>query len=364
MSKQMTSGWRQVARRQGQGQRRMAGRSWRVRLQRVGLMVATVLLVGCGKPEQKADPATQSPASPNLPQRELTKVTLALNWFPEAEHGGYYHAKIKGLYAKHGIDLEIIKGGPGTPVEIEVGTGRKDFGIVNADKILSTRAEGVPVVGLLAPFQVSPRCIIVRESSPVKTFDDLKNMTLIANPAKPFVKFLQHAYGLEGITIIPYKGGLATFLSTDNAAMQGYINSEPLILAERGERVRTLSLATAGFNPYTSVLVTSEKMITENSELVKGMVRASQTGWLAYLLFSAPANSEIQRQNSEIDTYVLEEGAKQLGPLMLTGDAKLTAFGTMTEARWAELQSQLVDCGAIKDSGKPVSEAFTTEFLR
>ncbi len=76
------------------------------------------------------------------------------------------------------------------------------------------------------------------------------------------------------------------------------------------------------------------------------------------------ANSEIQRQNSEIDTYVLEEGAKQLGPLMLTGDAKLTAFGTMTEARWAELQSQLVDCGAIKDSGKPVSEAFTTEFLR
>ena len=48
------------------------------------------------------------------------------------------------------------------------------------------------------------------------------------------------------------------------------------------------------------------------------------------------ANSEIQRQNSEIDTYVLEEGAKQRGPLMLTGDAKLTACGTMTEARWAE----------------------------
>ena len=84
MSKKMTSGWRQVGRRQGQGQRRMAGRSWRVRLQRVGLMVATVLLVGCGKPEQKADPATQSPASPHLQQRELPKVTLALNRFPEA----------------------------------------------------------------------------------------------------------------------------------------------------------------------------------------------------------------------------------------------------------------------------------------
>jgi NitT/TauT family transport system substrate-binding protein len=340
----------------------MAGGRWRVGRQRFGLLVAAVLLAGCGN--QQDDPTTLSQESPTLRPRELTKMTLALNWFPEAEHGGYYHAKIRGLYAKHGIDLEIIKGGPGTPVEIEVGAGRKNFGIVNADKILSTRAEGVPIVGLLAPFQVSPRCIIVRESSPVKTFDDLKNMTLIANPAKPFVKFLQHKHGLEGVTIIPYKGGLATFLSSANAAVQGYINSEPLILADRGERVRTLSLAATGFNPYTSVLVTSEKMITENPELVQGMVRASQTGWLSYLLFPAPANSEIQRQNSEIETYALEEGAKQLGPLMLTGDARSETFGTMTGARWAELQSQLIACGAIKDTGKPVSEAFTTEFLR
>ena len=57
----------------------------------------------------------------------LTKVTLQLNWFPEAEHGGYYEALEKGYYKELGLDVEIISGSPGIRVETETALGRVDF---------------------------------------------------------------------------------------------------------------------------------------------------------------------------------------------------------------------------------------------
>ncbi len=40
-------------------------------------------------------------------------VTLALNWFPEVEHGGFYAALVHGYYGDEGLEVEILPGGPG-----------------------------------------------------------------------------------------------------------------------------------------------------------------------------------------------------------------------------------------------------------
>ena len=39
-------------------------------------------------------------------------MTLQLNWFPEAEHGGYYAALVRGYYRDAGLDVKILPGGP------------------------------------------------------------------------------------------------------------------------------------------------------------------------------------------------------------------------------------------------------------
>jgi NitT/TauT family transport system substrate-binding protein len=326
------------------------------------VVTAALAVLWCGCSAEPVDSVAPARVTGSKADK-LRPVRLALNWFPESEHGGYYHAQIKGLYAKRGLDVEIIKGGPGTPVEVEVGTGRVAFGIVNADKILSTRANGVPIVGLMAPFQISPRCIIVRESSPVQALADLRDLNLIANPTKPYIKYLQRRYGLEGVRITPYKGGMATFLADETAAVQGYVTSEPLVLRRRDVAVRVLPVSDSGYNPYTSVLVTSERMIAEEPDLVADMVKASQLGWLAYLTEPAHANAEIMRLNPEMDGETLRFGADQLKGLMISGDAEKGVFGMMTEGRWRTLRDQLVECDVIQDVGEPVTTAFTTHFL-
>ena len=42
----------------------------------------------------------------------LDKVTIGANWLAEAEHGGFYQAVADGTYAKYGLDVTIVPGGP------------------------------------------------------------------------------------------------------------------------------------------------------------------------------------------------------------------------------------------------------------
>ena len=48
-------------------------------------------------------------ASPALASTTIRFVT---DWKAQAEHGGFYQALAEGLYARRGLDVKIIQGGP------------------------------------------------------------------------------------------------------------------------------------------------------------------------------------------------------------------------------------------------------------
>src|SRR6266567_2330608 len=93
-----------------------------------------------------------------------TKVTLALNWVPEPEFGGFYAAREGGAYRRQGFDVEIRGGGAGVPVIQMVATGRVDFGTVGGDELVTARARGADVVAVFATFQTSPQGIMTHAS--------------------------------------------------------------------------------------------------------------------------------------------------------------------------------------------------------
>jgi NitT/TauT family transport system substrate-binding protein len=293
---------------------------------------------------------------------ELTKVELALNWLPEAEHGGYYAALVHGDFEAAGFDVTIIPGGPGVPVIQNVATKRIQFGISNADQILVGRAQEANIVGVFAPLQASPRCVMVHKASGITKFEDLKNLTLAINENSTFGAVLKQQVSLEGCRIVPYPGNVTQFLLNDDFAQQGYVFSEPFVAKTEGGDPHNLMASDIGFNPYTSVLIVHADTISESPELVESFTQAVAQGWKKYLADPTETNQHINAQNPEMSLEILAFGAKELQRLCQS-ESDDAQIGDMTLARWQQMADMLLGCGKLEADSVKASEAFTRQFL-
>jgi NitT/TauT family transport system substrate-binding protein len=315
------------------------------------------MAMGCGTS------AAPTPEAPSQAEAKPQAVTIALNWFPEAEHGGYYAALAHGYYAEAGLDVTILPGGPNTPVLQQAAAGRVDFAVDNADKLLLARAQEADVVAVMAPIQNSPRCLLVHAEAGINTFDDLTRqtgLTISMSAGQPFSRFLSKRLDLSRATIIPYAGNVAPFLLDKKLALQGYSFSEPFVAKKQGADPKLLMVSDLGFNTYTSLLVTGREHIKQNPELVRKVVAASIRGWQKYLESPEETNAYIHGKNPEMDLDVLEYGARDLKLLCLPDGVDL---GAMTAERWTTLVDQLREIDAMPSDGSPAGEAFTTQFL-
>lgn len=308
-------------------------------------LVLLVVLAGC----ERRTPSTSRPeaASPGSASAPAT-ATVLLNWFPEAEHGGYFAALVNGYFAEEGLEVRILSGGPGASVVPRVATRQVDFGVENADHVVMARAEGAAVVALFAPIQVHPRCIMVHAESGITNLAGLRNMTLAMNPAAAFAQFLQHRLPLPGVRVVPYAGNVSQFVADSNLAQQAYTFSEPFAATAAGAKPHCLLLADAGFNPYTSCLLVSEALLRDRPALAAKMVRAAARGWEEYLRDPKPANARIHELNPAMDAALLDFGARALRDLCRDSAAPDLPFGGMTLARWQALGDALAEIGLIK----------------
>jgi len=181
-----------------------------------------------------------------------------------------------GSFESRELDVELIPGRPGASRLIlqELATGRIDFAISSADQVVEQRARGLPVVALLAPVQRSPRCIMVHAESEIDRLEQLANVELAVSETRPFALWMKKKLTLENVTMVPFNGLVGEFLSKPNFAQQAYVFSEPFIAKEQGADPVALMLSDIGYNPYASLLVTSEELLRERPEIARKMTTA------------------------------------------------------------------------------------------
>lgn len=315
------------------------------------VLLLLLLVVACG--ENSKEPKSGDPVD----------VTMVLNWFPEAEHGGFYAALVEGYYEEEGIRMRIIPGGIDVPVAPQVASGQVTFGVTNADDLVFARARGAEVVAVMAPLQISPRVIIVHEESGMKSLGDLRNMTLAMSPKGAFAQYIRKNYPLENVRVVPYSGNVAPFLVDKNFGTQGYNISETFIAKEQGANPRNIFLAEEGYNPYASTLIVSEEFMEAQDDVVERVVRASIRGWRKYMENPTETNKHINSLNPEMGMDILQFGAKELLPMVLTAEAGEKGIGIMTLGRWAELVNTMEQMEALEQGEVNPRNCFTTRFL-
>ena len=76
-----------------------------MKLSRLLAVACAAVLAACSPGEKQA---AETPGT--------TVIRFATDWRAQAEHGGFYQALANGEYAKRGLDVRIVQGGPGSNV--------------------------------------------------------------------------------------------------------------------------------------------------------------------------------------------------------------------------------------------------------
>ena len=279
-----------------------------------------------------------------------SKIRLALNWKPDPEFGGFYAAD----YKKHGLDVDILPGGAGTPTVQMVGAGSTEFGIVSGDEILLARSKGNDVVAVFASFQQNPVAIMAHASRNLASIGDVvKEGTLAIQSGLPYARILKQKFGFDKVKIVPSPAGdIGPFLNDEKFAQQCFMTAEPLAARRKGAKVKVFPVADLGYNPYAQVMAISGGTLRKQPEIVKSMVAAVQEGWRAYLDNPLPTNERMHALNPSMDMDTFNEIAEAQKPLIES--AKL---GSMTKERWEALAQQLKELGDIPRM-PPVEECY------
>lgn len=294
---------------------------------------------------------------------ERVKVRLQTDWFPQAEHGGFYQALAKGYYRDAGLEVELLPGGPGAHVKPKVVAGDAEFGMNPATDLLIASSRGLPVL-MVAPFlQHDHQALLLHDEDPVRGFADLGGRSITASPALAWINFLQRRFKLHfSVQPVPY--GMASFFADPQSIRQCVITNEPYLARQQGVRIRLLRLADAGYDPYHVIFCTPAYARAQPS-VVRAFVAASLRGWLDYIEGDpAPAHAMILDRNRQMTRGLLEfsRGELILQRLVSGDPARGEGVGHFSLARVAELSDLLVSLGLI-EAARPLRSVASSDFL-
>jgi NitT/TauT family transport system substrate-binding protein len=271
------------------------------------------------------------------------KVTFGTNWRAQAEHGGYYQALATGIYAKHGLNVEIRQGGPQVNHPQLLAAGRIDFNMgANIFEDLNFLQSDVPTVNIAAIFQKDPQVLIAHPGQGHDSLAAMKGKPILISKAAvtTYWQFLKLKYGFSDDQIRPYTFNPGPFLADKSAIQQGYLSSEPFVIEREGKFKPVVHLlADQGYNTYSTTIQATRKLVAEKPDLVQRFVDATILGWYSYLYGDpSPGNALIKKDNPEMTDDTIANGIalmKQYG-IVDSGDAKRLGIGAMTDERWKE----------------------------
>jgi putative hydroxymethylpyrimidine transport system substrate-binding protein len=247
---------------------------------RVGLLaalVAAVALAACGEKHDKLTAA-------GTPVQQLS---LMLDWFPNADHVGIYHAVSEGDFSKAGLDVHVqVPSDPATPLQL-LAAGKVDAAISYEPELLLARDKGEPLVAIAALIQRPLTSIVSLASKEITKPSQLRGKT-VGDAGIAY----QHAYlgtilrraGVPQSSVKEVNVGSnlvpAMLSGRVDATLGAYWNYEAIQLRQMGKRVNVIHMDKAGVPTYDElVLVVRENEIANRTNTLRRFVQALGRGY-------------------------------------------------------------------------------------
>ena len=216
-------------------------------------------------------------------------LNYRLKWLFNTSVVGDIYADAHGYFKTDGLSVEVKAGGPERDAIRELELGYAQFGVASADQVIRALSKGARVVVLAQLFQVNPLQWVYRSAqSPIRSLADLRGRVIgitYGGNDETIMKTLLAKAGLtEGeVTFFSVRYDFTPFYTGKTDLWPVYRNAQGPIftkkLREGGEGVAFLNPSDFGVNFVANSVVTSERMIRERPEAVRGFTRALLRAW-------------------------------------------------------------------------------------
>jgi putative hydroxymethylpyrimidine transport system substrate-binding protein len=286
------------------------------------LLVMAIFIKGCSQENQDTD------------------ITLALDWFPNANHIGLYIAEDKGYFKDEGLNVEIRTPSDPSAILQTVASGTDDFGINYQPDLLIARDAGIPVISILGMVQHPLNSVMTLHSSGYTSLSDLKNKK-IGYPGIPWnedaLNTMLKSDGLSGIDdieLVNVSWELGTSLMSEkvDAVIGAYFTHESISLENQGYPVDIFRMEDWGVPDYYElILVTSEMYLKNNPKIVEGFTRAVTKGYRDAIQDPQLGVDVLKKYSPDIDESIDRPGADLLQKLWIDSNG---GFGKQTYNKW------------------------------
>lgn len=214
-------------------------------------------------------------------------VRFKLDFSPVGYHAMFYAGVSRGIYRRHGLDVEIIPGTGSYAAVLEAAAGKIEFAFADAGTLalaaMSANVRDVKIVGMV--FEVTPYSILYLKNKGIARPADLAGRTMAnfqgSGVGKLFKSFarINHvdATGVKEILsapptyLNPLVVGQADFAPS---TVNQFVNlREPT--RQAGNDLGEFRFIDHGMNMYGAALLANTKTIAERSDLVRRFVRAT-----------------------------------------------------------------------------------------
>ena len=300
---------------------------------------------------------------------KLKKITLVLDYTPNTNHTGIYLAKEKGYYKDQGIDLEIIQPSDSDSVTL-VASDKAQFGVSYQEDVtyaLTREKDPLPVKAIATIIQHNTSGFAAPVEKNIKTAKDFEGKTYGGWGSPSEEAIIKLAMEKQGADFNKLKrvdiGKDDYFTATKKNIDFAWIFDAWTGVEARLKNVKLDYIPIKDIDPaldyYTPILITNNKTIKENPELVKKFMAATSKGYEEAIKDPSGAADILSKAVPELDKNLVKTSQEYLAKLYKDDAQK---WGQMKAEVWKNYAKFMQDNGLIKKALN-VDEAFTNEFL-
>lgn len=216
--------------------------------------------------------------------KSLGSANLQLDWIEDVEFAGSYIARTKGYYAKEGLHVGLLPGGPSTTVEPIVVSGRALVGLSGPDITSQAINHGAKLTIIGAQMQKAPQAIMSLAKSPIRTPHDMigKKIGVQAANLDTWNAFLKLAkVPASKVTVVPVQFDPSPLAAGEVDGWYSFITNEPFLLAAKGVKTYTFLLYNYGYRIYSGTYCCRTASLHNPKERAQiiALMRGELMGW-------------------------------------------------------------------------------------